>query len=118
MKLISIFAIVFFCLPTQAQVYVNGEDINAMDITYCRATVYGRTLLSKEVRVFIDFGEWQQLNQRQEIGSDRRNRRKFASEVDVLNFMDQQGWDMVDTYVEVSETSGAPTNYIFKRKEN
>lgn len=116
--LLVIFTFCCLYLPSNAQIYVNGEDITTLDINYLKATVYGRTLLNKEVRVIIDYGEFLPLNPRQDIGGEKNTRRRFASDVDLINFMDIQGWELVDTYIRISDSGSGPLNIIFKRKEN
>jgi len=44
------------------------------------------------------------------------NNRKFASMVEVLNYMAQYGWELVTSYVEVSQGSSDGTHLIYKRR--
>lgn len=102
--------VVIFCLAMapfmhnelSAQLIVDGMNINEMDIQYCNARVYARSIVSKQVRVTIDYGQKVKLNASQVIESDGQEV-YFLSEVALMNHMYKNGWRFLDSYTREEE---------------
>ncbi|MCP4215180.1 MAG: hypothetical protein GY765_11005 [bacterium] len=117
--LVALFVMVAFVV--EASVVVNGVDINKEDIRYCQLLAKGR-LLSTKVTIIVDYGQKTKLfGKAQKIKSDTGKSVKFFSPIDALNFMDQNGWEHVDSYfLTVKSTLGKSQtvlHYLLKKKE-
>ncbi len=109
--------LVFFLLigvSVQAQVFVNGVNINDEDITYCQLIGMNRSGLMG-TRIWIDFGQPKftasYYNQQQISGQDRR-KINFNTVIDALNFVTRNGWELVSSHV-ASDKDGDANTFVY-----
>ena len=91
--------------PSQAQQYIFCDIVSARS----------PGLLNSKITISVDFG------QRTKLLDDNRMRDPrsgqliiFNSIVDALNFMSAQGWELVQVYVEVCESTSS-SHYLMKK---
>jgi hypothetical protein len=116
MKLLFIVLIMIVSSTIQAQVKVEGIDINSLsDIKYVEI-VGAFKFMSTKVTVYIDYGQKLKLGTDQRIENETGKPMVFNSMVDALNFMEANGWVFVNNY---AITSGQQNVYHFllKRRE-
>jgi hypothetical protein len=108
--------LVLFVFSAHAGVIVNDKDINEMDISYCQLLAKSK-MLSKKVKIVVDYGQKQKLMGKSQkiMGSDGKAK-EFYSVVDALNFMDKNGWELVDSYFLTSGKSNV-LHFLFKKKK-
>lgn len=124
MKKILLSSAVFLMTLTfmQAQVIVDGVDINNIeDLKVCQMNVLGK-LFSNKVTITINYGQAVKFASRK--GTEVRNRKGelqvFNSTIEALNFMENNDWEMIDVVVYQNINSGASTNstvFFFRKKE-
>lgn len=124
MKKILLSAAVFLMTLTfvQAQVIVDGVDINNIEgLKVCQMNVLGK-LFSNKVTITINYGQAVKFASRK--GTEVRNRKGelqvFNSTIEALNFMENNDWEMIDVVVYQNINSGASTNstvFFFRKKE-
>jgi hypothetical protein len=107
----------FFGCFVQAQVSVANVNINNLeDVNYVRVEVLPRLILNR-IDVSIDYGQEQgSFFIRQEISDSNGNIVKFRSNVQVINFMDNNGWDYVNEEVIRTEENYNIYHYLFKKE--
>ncbi len=107
-----------FCLSFQinawSQFYVDGINVQDLDIEYLGLKVFGQTLLSKYTRVIVDYGQNPAFKKQEFMGPKRREIR-FHSEVDALNFLYKLGWELDNVYRDDIDEGTA--NFILRRKK-
>lgn len=95
-RTILLFFVMGFCsLTAFGQVFVNDVDINKTKVKYVQ--IVARANLAGRVVVLVDFGqapEWKNPKIRDRDGKTM----KFESVIGALNFMENNGWEFVDTY--------------------
>lgn len=88
---------------------------------YCMVKA-GERFLSKKVNIEVDYGQEQMffdLENPDAIKDESGKLKAFNSIVDALNYMSDQGWKLVDTFVITEDAdSGSPTEYQFLMKKN
>ena len=96
-----------------AQIYVDGVDINADDeIQYCQ--VSGVVGFRKIISVTIDYGQVIKSWRKMKIGDKNEKNITFNSMVHVLNFMDKNGWELIDSFFHPEQER---EKYTFKKKK-
>lgn len=115
-KLILVIAVfVLFVFSAHAAIVVNGVDINKLDIKYCQLLSKGK-MLSTKVKIIVDYGQKQKLfGKVQKIEDSDGKSKKFNSPIDALNFMANNGWELVDSYFLTSGKSNV-LHFLFKKK--
>lgn len=120
MKKACVFAIfsLLMRVSVQAQVFVDGVNINDQDITYCQIIGNNRSGIMG-TRIWIDFGQPKfaanYYNQQQISGQDRR-RINFNSVIDALNFVTRNGWELVSSHVTSTEGSSDTFVYLLRKR--
>lgn len=124
MKKIFLSAAVFLMTMTfvQAQVIVDGVDINKIEnLKVCQMNVLGK-MFSNKVTITINYGQAVKFASRK--GTEVRNRKGelqiFNSTIEALNFMENNYWEMIDVVVYQNINSGSSTNstvFFFRKKE-
>jgi hypothetical protein len=117
------FLVVFFSLlmgfSAQAQVFVNGVNINDEDIAYCQIIGFNRIGLLNPARIWIDYGQPKfvvnPFNVPVISGPDRQ-KINFNSVIDALNFMMRNGWELVSSHVASDKDGDADTFVYLLRK--
>jgi hypothetical protein len=100
----------------QAQVYVNGLNINNLDsISYCQISViqgFGKVSIS------VNYGQRYNLwnIRKNTITKANGERLLFNSLTDALNYLDKNGWEYIETITEVFEGKTIGFTHILKRK--
>ncbi len=97
-----------------SQFYVDGINVQELDIEYLGVNVHGQSLLSKYTRVIIDYGQNPAFKKQDFMGPNRREI-QFHSEMDVLNFLYKLGWELDHVYQ--ADLDDGPTNFILRRKK-
>ncbi|MEO9532278.1 MAG: hypothetical protein ABJG68_11240 [Crocinitomicaceae bacterium] len=97
-KLILLAAFAVMSLGANAQVMVDDVDINQMDVKYIEL-VGQRAFGWGKIKVTIDYGQEMKLFKQPLIKSADGTNAKFNSMVGALNFMEANGWDLVEVMV-------------------
>ncbi len=100
----------------RAQVYVNGIDINTLDIEYIEMVVTDMGMFKKNIVVSIDYGQKVKSGD-QVIIADKDNKPvNFESNMGALNFLAKNGWEFVTAYLVSVPQAGSVYHYVLKRK--
>jgi len=106
---IGLFLLSFSCF---SQIYADGKNLNDLGITYCKVSAYNDVVSG---RTLIDYGQKSAfLNKTAYIANSKGAPIKFNSTVDLLNYMDINGWEFIES---TSTDKGATVNYLFKKKQ-
>ncbi len=106
--------LLLFCAkaPLQAQVYVNGKNINEMrEVVYIELIVDNRAF-QRQPFAIIDYGQLIRppfTNHR--VSDERGQDKRFNGEMDMFNFLYINGWIHETTYAKESYAL-----HIFKRR--
>ncbi len=114
-KAFLLIAILGIFTTAQAQVTVNGVDINKEDIEYINLTAVCKGFGCTKLVVSIDYGQKVKFGQTQTIKDAEGKTKTFNSEVDALNFMSKNGWVFVNSYP-VTIGGSNIYKYLMKRK--
>jgi hypothetical protein len=113
-KLIAALALGMFSFSGNAQVIVDGVDINKMDLHYVELVGQTRFISLTKIKVFVDYG--QELSWRQQTIEDNSGERaSFNSMVEALNFMHENGWEFVSNY-HINNDGSLMYHYILQRQ--
>lgn len=113
-KFIAIIALGFLSYGANAQVIVDGVDVNELDIQYVDLVGRTRLLNLTKINVFVDYGQdfsWR----RQTIEDANGARTQFNSMTDALNFMYKNGWEFVSNY-HIDSDGELTYHYILRRQ--
>jgi hypothetical protein len=115
-KLLLALALGMFSFGGNAQVIVDGVDINKMEeLQYVELVGQTRFINLTKIKVFVDYGQnfsWRQ----QTIEDVNGERSSFNSMVDALNFMYENGWEFVSNY-HIDNDGSLTYHYILQRQE-
>ena len=119
--LITCVIICFGATSAMAQIYVNGKDINSMDIQYIEIEIETFSLRA-ESRVLVDYGqEIRTMGFKYAIVTDKRGSDEtllFYSKVEALNWFYKNGWEIKQAFNQ--RTGGDVSNndiiYLMQRK--
>jgi len=108
--LCSVFSITLFGQTTL-------DSLNSK-ATYCEI-VGKQGLFSKKLTINIDYGQetgsfWHSKDTR--LKDENGDAIKFNSMIDVLNLMQQEGWDFVNTYVIGDAKDGYVYHWLLRRR--
>jgi hypothetical protein len=105
-----------------SQVIIDGVDINQLpDVEYCELLGVGK-LFSAKMNISIDYGQKRKFLGKKNFYITDKDGKKviFFSMIEGLNFMNNNGWEYVNSYVvTVDSTFGGKQNvyhYLLKRK--
>ncbi len=106
----------FLFLPVSlfSQIYVDGVDINVDDeIQYCQiSAVIG---FKKTMNIILDYGQGvKSWTTKTKIKNKERELVEFNGLVQLMNFMNQNGWELVDSIYRKDQNR---EKYTFKKKE-
>lgn len=115
-KILLALSLGLFSLSGNAQVIVDGVDINKMDeLQYVELVGQTRFINLTKIKVFVDYG--QDFSWRQQTIEDKSGERSsFNSMVDALNFMYDNGWEFVSNY-HIDNDGSLTYHYILQRQE-
>lgn len=116
--LLSTALLIVFGLSTNAQVKVEGVDINELDIEFCQLMGYNKSLFGQKIIITIDYGQKHKAFQSQLITGLDEKAKVFNSVVDALNFMSKNGWEYVSNFAVSQSTGSAVYNYLLRRKKD
>ena len=115
MKYIFTLTVLFLALllPTKA---AAQQEITHQKYIFCTISP-SSNIFTRKMKVNIDTGQRNThfMNSEKLRNPETGAELEFNSIVDALNYMSSQGWDFVQTFVEVSE--GSSTTYWLLRKE-
>ncbi len=98
-----------------AQLYVNRQNVNLMqDVVYIEFIVSGNFFMrGSSTFAIIDYGQLQTAGRRRQnrITDKEGNEKLFQSEIEVFNFLYQNGWIHETTYSRESSVY-----HIFRRR--
>ena len=84
---------------TKAQVYVDGENLNEMDIEVC-GVYFPTQKYSGVLNVIVNYGQkYKVLTSKYNITNQAGEVIEFYSEVGVINHMLKNGWEILDIVV-------------------
>jgi hypothetical protein len=109
-----LFLLLFFPVSLFSQIYVDGEDINADDeIQYCQiSAVIG---YKKTMNIILDYGQGiKSWIAKTKIKNKEKEVVEFNGLVQLMNFMNQNGWELVDSFYRKDQNR---EKYIFKKKK-
>lgn len=114
-KILVALALGLFSFGGNAQVIVDGVDINKMEeLQYVELVGQTRFINLTKIKVFVDYGQdfsWRQ----QTIEDESGTRSSFNSMVDALNFMYANGWEFVSNY-HIDNDGSLTYHYILQRQ--
>ncbi len=103
----------------QSQVIVDGVNINEkQEVKVVQLVAYGN-LFSRKVTITIDYGQHIKWGtNRGSIVTDKRGDiRAFNSNIDAINYLENNGWELIDVNSTGNSNSTPITSYFFRRKE-
>ena len=116
MKQRMVFFLMLIPLFGIAQINVDGIDINRVDHIKYVELVSTSKFFSNKVVISIDYGQAVRMGENQRI-KDREGKNKvFNSVIDALNFMDNNGWEYMNSYVLTNKDSNE-IHYLLRRKK-
>ena len=97
--------------------YIGDVPLRDIQSEYIEVTS-GGTMLRKGINAFIDYGqESEPYTNKDHVLTDNHGRpMEFKSNIHVLNFMLEQGYELAEIYVIPSETSGSAYFVLRKKK--
>ncbi len=119
LMLLITLSFLFYSFQAEAQVIVNGVNINEIEeVKICR--VVARSVgFSNKVTITIDYGQdikWANVRGTRVTRPDGTIE-VFNSLIGALNYMENNGWEYRDMNFMVSEREMNTYQYYFKRKE-
>jgi hypothetical protein len=121
------FAMILFCtmvsLTLSAQkkefnppYYVNGIPLDSLKGPYIHVTTMAARVFSRDLRLCIDYGQDNKFGFNESVLRTKKDIDViFNSDIQVINFMDKNGFEYIDTHIKVWEGTSY-TLYIFKKK--
>jgi len=109
MKKLFIFAIVIFCC---AQSFSQTDTARIEQ--YC-AVIASPRLLSSKVTIDIDYGEGRSIWKDNRLKTEEGKVKKFNTVVDALNFMGNNGWQLVNAFPVSTGSNTFVYNYVFRK---
>jgi hypothetical protein len=97
------------------QVFVNGVNINALDISYCELVGFDFGLMKSRLMINIDYGQSFSFGQSMNVESKKGKLLIFNSMIDALNFMEKNGWQYINQYA-ISNSNNKVYHILLKRK--
>lgn len=112
-------------LPLFGQVYVNDVNVNTLnDVKYIEVQPVTNITTGSKSKCLVNYGQSIRLknygnNYLRESKNKSRDHKFFNSRVAILNWFDNQGWDLVQVIPETTggESSNRDIIYILKKKE-
>ena len=108
------FLLLFFPVSLFSQIYVDGVNINAdNEIQYCQiSAVIG---YKKTMNIILDYGQGvKSWITKTKIKNKEKEIVEFNGLVQLMNFMNQNGWELVDSFYRKDQNR---EKYTFKKKE-
>jgi hypothetical protein len=114
-KMMAVLAFGLWSFGAGAQVVVDGNNINDMDIKYCELVGQAKFLSLTKIKVYVDYGQdfsWKQQTIKNAAGKNAA----FNSMIEALNFMDTNGWEYVNNYL-INNNGDLIYKFLLRKKE-
>ncbi len=108
-----------FAQASTGQVIVDGVNINKKeDVEIVQLLALGN-LFSKKVTIIIDYGQFIKFgsNKGSVVTDTRGDLKKFNSSMAAINYMENNGWELIDVNSVPNPNSNAVVYYFFRRKK-
>ena len=104
---------------SQAQVIVDGVNINELEEVQVVQLVALGNLFSRKILITIDYGQFIKWgSNRGSVVTDRKGDiKKFNSNMDAINYLENNGWTLIDVNSTGNPNSTPVTSYFFRRQE-
>ncbi len=110
MKKVIVFCIVFYsCLQSFSQ-----TDSTTIE-QYC-AVIATPRLLSSRVTINIDYGESRSVWNDNRLRTEEGKVKKFNTVIDALNYMGNNGWQLVNAFPISTGANQFVYNYVFRKR--
>lgn len=108
-----------FAQASTAQVIVDGVNINSEEEVEIVQLLALGNLFSKKVTIIIDYGQFIKFgsNKGSVVTDTRGNLKKFNSSMAAINYMENNGWELIDVNSVPNPNSNAVVYYFFRRKK-
>lgn len=92
----------------------HGQDLKKLDLKYIEIVSIPKKI--QEYYLVIDHGQGINYKKAVFVMDESGQKKPFTGTTQILNYMDKQGWDYIDRFI---DSSGGTTvrRYIFKKKE-
>lgn len=109
----------FFIISTylgHAQVYVDGKNLNDMDVTYIELLGVNTSLIGVKMKIYVDYGQKVKLFKPSKITTKDGKVKKFNTMMDALNFFYKNGWEFVQ-FSQGTLNGKLRISYLLKKRE-
>ena len=116
-----LFSLLLIPFSSQSQIYVNGEDVNSLDIQYLAVGIgtFNPLNENKLVIATVDYGQATPMIGRRNMfvteQKTKNERKYFNSRADALNWFYFEGWEVV-SYMATGEENPAIFNFILQKR--
>lgn len=101
---------------TTGKVFVNGTNINQLDISYCEIVGFDMGLVKSRIIINIDYGQSFSFGESMTVESVAGKPIFFNSMMDALNFMEKNGWQYVNQYAISTGNTNKVYRILLKKK--
>ena len=110
-------ALLLFIICDVWSQYIGDVPLRDIQSEYIELTT-GGIMLKKGVSAYIDYGQYSEpyTNKDHLLTDNHGKPMEFKSNIHVLNFMVEQGYELAEIYVIPSETSGSAYFVLRKKK--
>lgn len=108
--------LLIFAKPSQAQIFVEEVDINALDINYVQIVGFNKAIFQQKIIVTVDYGQKTKIFETQLIKDASGEQKIFNSMMDALNFMEANGWEYINN-TEYSVGNARVSHFLLKRRQ-
>lgn len=112
-KIIVVSALFLFSFTAKSQIFVNGVNINEMNVQYCMLYCTGDAF--NNPAVYVDYGQPNQTKIDFYITDASSSRKPINSDVDALNYMYRNAWELVSSRQSI-QLSTSNRSYYFQKK--
>lgn len=104
--------IVFFSVSLISQ--TKNEQLSSRKFIYSELTYTGN--FSKNSTIEADFGEETHWFKTKKLTNEKGKKLRFNTIVDALNYMGNEGWELVQIYVVPNTDNISTQHYVFKKE--
>jgi len=113
-KILIVFVLALFTQAMSAQVFVEDQNLNDLDIKYVQLIGVNTSMFGVKIKIYVDYGQPSKLLKSESIKNAEGKAMKFNSMIDALNFMHQNGWSYID-YSEANFNGKIRYTYLLQR---
>lgn len=121
MKKTILFLIIFFSVnfSLSAQT-VNGIPLKDLNVEYLQLTPRSAKAISRKIQALIDFGqEARALSNLEQLLLDSTGKKmEFNSDIDALNFMYKNGYELVQQYGLLEKNGFESVSYFLRQRKS